>query len=151
MSTQQDKESEHIQDMMLQFQGLLESISYKIKQKVQHVHTDYQLASGQIFVMMMLYKQKMCKASDIAGHLGITSGAVTGLTDKLVNMGLLDRIRSEEDRRVVHFSLTEKGLETVKQIRTERMQIFMELFSKLEIEDLEKMLDVFNKLNAILE
>ena len=40
----------------------------------------------------------------------------TRLMDKLIDKGLIDRIRCEEDRRVVYVSITEKGLELLAQI-----------------------------------
>jgi DNA-binding MarR family transcriptional regulator len=147
----QDDHEARTQEILQEFQGLFEGITHKLKHKMQHFHTDFQLASGQVFVLMMLHKQNICKATDIANHLGVTSGAVTGLTDKLVNMGLLNRIRSEEDRRVVQLTLTPKGEDVLKQIRQERLQMLLGIFEKLEIDDLEKMLDVFTKLNNVLE
>jgi DNA-binding MarR family transcriptional regulator len=139
------------QEMIQEMQGLIERIAFKFKKRMNHPQTDYQLAGGQIFVIMMLSRNGSCNASDIANRLGVTSGAVTGLTDKLVNLGLMHRIRSEEDRRVVHFSLTEKGIELSKQIFQERLQRLMSVFAKLEDEDLEKMMDVFTKLDAVLD
>jgi DNA-binding MarR family transcriptional regulator len=151
MTSEKDQQSQRMQEMMLEFQGLFESIAHKAKQKMQHVTSNFQLANGQIFVLMMLHRKEICKASDIAALLGITSGAVTGLTDKLVNMELLNRIRSEEDRRLVLFTLTDKGRDILKQIREERMKLLLGMFGKLEDEDLEKMLDVFTKLNKVLD
>jgi DNA-binding MarR family transcriptional regulator len=139
------------QEMIQEMQGLIERLAFKFKQRMNHPQTDYQLAGGQIFVIMMLNKMGSCNASDIANRLGVTSGAVTGLTDKLVNLGVMNRIRSEEDRRVVHFSLTEKGMELSKQIFQDRLQRMMNVLNKLEDEDLEKMMDVFTKLDAVLD
>jgi DNA-binding MarR family transcriptional regulator len=151
MSSEQNLPGTRSQEIIQELQGLLERIVFKMKQRMHHQQTEYQLASGQVFVIMMLYKQEMCKASYIASQLGITSGAVTGLTDKLVNLGIMHRIRSEEDRRVVHFSLTEKGIELAKQILQSRLEKLVSLFRKLEDEDLEKMLDVFIKLDHVLD
>jgi DNA-binding MarR family transcriptional regulator len=151
LSSEEKSQETRNQEMIQDMQELIERIAYKLRQKAHHPQTEYRLASGQIFVVMMLYKQQKCKASDIASQLGVTSGAVTGLTDKLVNLGLMNRIRSEEDRRVVHFTLTDKGIETAKKIVQERLQKFVNIFKKLEDQDLEKMLDVFTKLNAVLD
>lgn len=143
--------SDRNREILQEVQGLFEDVARKLKHKIQHSQSNFQLAGGQVFVMMMLHTRGTCKASDIACHLGITSGAVTGLTDKMVKMGLLNRIRSEEDRRVVQFSLTAKGIEVLEEIRQERLQMLLGTFENLETEDLEKMLEVFRKLNAVLE
>ncbi|SEB78792.1 MarR family transcriptional regulator [Paenibacillus sp. GP183] len=150
MSSDNSSNEPRKQEIIQEIQGLIERIAFKFKQRMNHPQSDYQLAGGQIFVIMMLNKMGSCNASDIANKLGVTSGAVTGLTDKLVNLGLMNRIRSEEDRRVVHFSLTEKGMELSKQIFQERMNKMMNVFSELKEEDLEKMMDVFTKLDAVL-
>src|ERR1044072_6254791 len=40
-------------------------------------------------------------AGDIARHTGLTSGAVTGLIDRLERLGLVERMRDAHDRRKV--------------------------------------------------
>ena len=45
-------------------------------------------------------------AGEIADHTGLTSGAVTGLIDRLVKAGFAERTRDEHDRRKVVVQLT---------------------------------------------
>ena len=45
-------------------------------------------------------------AGEIADHTGLTSGAVTGLIDRLVKAGFAERTRDEHDRRRVVVQLT---------------------------------------------
>ena len=45
----------------------------------------------------------------VAKTLGVTTGTLTISVNSLVKKGLVDRTRSEEDRRVVLVSLSEKG------------------------------------------
>ncbi len=47
--------------------------------------------------------------SSVARALSVTTGTLTISVNGLVKKGYVDRIRSEEDRRVVLVSLTEKG------------------------------------------
>jgi DNA-binding MarR family transcriptional regulator len=49
------------------------------------------------------------KMSDIAAKLGITVGSLTSSMNSLVKKGYVMRSRTEEDRRVVLVSLTDKG------------------------------------------
>lgn len=57
--------------------------------------------------------------STVAKILGITTGTLTISVNGLVNKGYVERVRSEEDRRVVLVSLTEKGVEAY-----DRHQVF---------------------------
>jgi DNA-binding MarR family transcriptional regulator len=45
-------------------------------------------------------------AGDLAVHLGLTTGAVTALTDRMEKAGFLRRVRSTTDRRQVLVELT---------------------------------------------
>lgn len=47
--------------------------------------------------------------TSVAKDLAVTTGTLTIAVNGLVKKGYVDRVRSEEDRRVVLISLTEKG------------------------------------------
>lgn len=54
-----------------------------------------------------MYKKKT--TSDVAKELSITVGTLTTAINKLVKKDYVERIRSEDDRRVVKLGLTKKG------------------------------------------
>ena len=47
--------------------------------------------------------------TSVANTLGVTTGTLTIAVNSLVKKGYVERVRSEEDRRVVLISLSEKG------------------------------------------
>ena len=47
--------------------------------------------------------------TDLKHELDVTTGAVTGLVDRLERLGLVQRTANAEDRRVVCLTLTEEG------------------------------------------
>ncbi len=55
--------------------------------------------------------------ADLAGDLGITSGAATGLVDRLERQGIARRTAHPNDRRRVTVQLTESGQAIVEQSR----------------------------------
>ena len=67
----------------------------------------------------------------VAKELGVTTGTLTIAVNSLVKKGLADRVRSEEDRRVVLVSLSQKGVEIFKQ-----HQIFHEKMIDAVVEQL---------------
>ncbi|WP_122646855.1 MarR family winged helix-turn-helix transcriptional regulator [Enterococcus mediterraneensis] len=54
-----------------------------------------------------MYKKKT--TSEVAKELSITVGTLTTAINRLVKKGYVQRIRSEDDRRVVKLGLTKKG------------------------------------------
>ena len=55
-------------------------------------------------------------ANEIARQLHIDAGAMTRLLDRLECKGLVERLRSESDRRVVQLRLTDAGEAAVAQV-----------------------------------
>lgn len=133
-----------------EFKVLLDNFFYGIKQVVYHAKTDTSLAEGQIFLLHILWERGTCKVSDIASRLGLTAGAVTAMTDKLTQMELIKRERSEEDRRVVWVSITDAGRQVIERIKKNRFEHVREKFKNLSEEDLIRTIGVFEKLNAEL-
>ncbi|HEY1181189.1 MAG TPA: MarR family transcriptional regulator, partial [Rhodocyclaceae bacterium] len=48
-------------------------------------------------------------AADLARSTCIDTGAVTRMLDRIEDKGLIQRVRSEQDRRVVNLALTDEG------------------------------------------
>ncbi|HMQ74886.1 MAG TPA: MarR family transcriptional regulator [Flavobacteriales bacterium] len=59
----------------------------------------------------------------------------TRLTDKLIHKGLVERVRCEEDRRVVYVSITAKGLELLHEVDQALRPVLAEKHARLTKED----------------
>ena len=79
----------------------------------------------------------------VAKSLHVTTGTLTISVNSLVKKGYVDRIRSEEDRRVVLISLTEKGKKAFihhRSFHEEMINTIVEQLSEEEKRVLEKAL-----------
>ena len=74
--------------------------------------------------------------SSIARKLNITVGTLTTAVNSLVNKKYAVRRRSEEDRRVVFVSLTEKGERAYRHHEDYHRQMTRAILEKLEAEEL---------------
>ncbi|GAA3403758.1 MarR family winged helix-turn-helix transcriptional regulator [Paenibacillus hodogayensis] len=83
------------------------------------------------------------KAADLAETLCVTSGAITGLADKLIARQLLERQRSEDDRRVVYLSITQEGKDVLEQLLNKQRELISLLFQGLPKEDVEHLKRIF--------
>lgn len=63
----------------------------------------------ELLAMGVLGVSGPCRMGEIAEHLGVGQSAVTPLVDRLEAQGVVQRRRSDEDRRVWHVALTEEG------------------------------------------
>lgn len=81
--------------------------------------------------------------TSVAKALAVTTGTLTISVNSLVKKGYVDRVRSEEDRRVVLISLTAKGKKAFahhKRFHDEMIQMVLEGLSEDEQAVLEKSL-----------
>ena len=81
--------------------------------------------------------------SELSDRIRARNSTVTGIIDRMEREGLVERQRSEEDRRVVHIVLTRRGQKLASEIPVEPVQIFRQVLSELslrEASDLKRIL-----------
>ncbi|AOK26827.1 MarR family transcriptional regulator [Burkholderia ubonensis] len=67
------------------------------------------ITGTQASMLFMIAVDKCSTAAELAREYGIEASAVTRMLDRLEKRGLLSRVRSIEDRRVVRLELTDEG------------------------------------------
>jgi DNA-binding MarR family transcriptional regulator len=83
-------------------------------------------------------------ANELARKMDVDAGAVTRMLDRLEAKGLLERVRSESDRRVVHLQLTAAGQATAAEVPHVLAAVNNDLlrgFSEAEWKQLRKFID----------
>ena len=93
----------------------------------QRTMAELGITSQQGSILFMVASGKCVVAAELAREYGIDASAVTRLIDRLEKRGLITRLRSEEDRRVVRLALTEEGRTLAAQIPA----IFTKVLDKL--------------------
>src|ERR1700726_281196 len=71
----------------------------------------------QFFLLGCLDKQRVITMSGIAGKMGHSTAAATGLVDRLEKLGYVERAHASDDRRKVMVQITPKGSALVTGIR----------------------------------
>lgn len=132
-----------------ELQNSIGDFVYLVNRETRTIRGSLNLADGQIFLLLILSRHESVKASDIASRIGITFGAVTGMTDKLLSLGLITRERSAEDRRVVLISITEEGRQVISEIKNKRAERLRSLLGHMEADSISRALDIFVQLNSL--
>src|SRR5579863_7616042 len=93
----------------------------------QRTMAELGITSTQASILFMVASGRCLVAADLARDYGIDASAVTRLIDRLEKRGLLTRVRSSEDRRVVRLALTPEGYELAARMP----EIFTSVLDKL--------------------
>lgn len=129
----------------------LKQVMHSIKQRMEHEFKDMRLTGPQGMTIGALTRHGKMKVSDLSEELGLSNSTVSGIIDRLEKQGLVERIRSEEDRRVVYVSVTPES-------KKQAEEHFKCLEKKLESmmnhatpQELDKILDGLATLVDVLE
>ncbi|AOJ10424.1 MarR family winged helix-turn-helix transcriptional regulator [Burkholderia mayonis] len=82
----------------------------------QRTQTELGITGTQATMLFMLAVGKCSTAAELAREYGIDASAITRLLDRVEKRGLLQRVRSSEDRRVVRLELTDEGRELTRRM-----------------------------------
>ncbi|MCM3271780.1 MarR family winged helix-turn-helix transcriptional regulator [Paenibacillus elgii] len=92
--------------------------------------------SAVALIFKLEHKESM-KINKIAEVLGITIGAASNLIDKLEEKQWVERVRSEEDRRIMNVQLTEQGKEQLLRWRQQFSEHADVIFAQVPQEELD--------------
>ncbi|SDK48597.1 MarR family winged helix-turn-helix transcriptional regulator [Sediminibacillus albus] len=114
----------------------------------EQVHQE--LTSDQFATLRYVQKKQPCTSSDIAHEFAIGKSAVTAQINRMVERGLIDRQRDEEDRRIVYLSLTPTGEETMAEGTQRLYEVLGEILSEFSEQEIERFVQSLEKLVSIL-
>jgi DNA-binding MarR family transcriptional regulator len=104
------------------------------------------------FELMSRYAKQPLTAGDLARATGLTTGAVTGILDRLENARLVERFRDQADRRKVFVRPLPQALERFGRFYEGLSRAMMKLASSYSSKDLrvindymERTLEVFRE------
>lgn len=109
-------------------------------------HFDHKLNISQVILLEYIKRNGHAKPSGIAKALGFTYGAITTMTNKLVEMEYVVRINHPGDRRVVMLNITETGLQLLEEAESVGKQVRNAVYDILSEEELKQMIQIQEKL-----
>ena len=100
------------------FLGLLMAAARVIEPWAQYLKANADLTNNQYNVLRILRGSHPGRltCSDIAERMIARDPDITRLVDRLEKRGLVKRVRSTEDRRVIEVGITSKGLDLVQSL-----------------------------------
>ena len=104
----------------------------------------------QYIVLMALWESDAITIASLTGKTGIDAGAMTLILKKLVQKGLLDIRKDEQDKRVKHVHLTKSGRELKSRAEDIPAQMLCR-FSGIDSGELQKLIQSLDQLGSCFE
>lgn len=97
--------------------SMIREISHKIDLLLQETANKLDLTPLQLKIIIALYSSdEDVSIGNLGKTIGVTGGNISNICKKLEKKGFVNRIRSEEDERVVNVRLTETGIQASKEL-----------------------------------
>lgn len=95
------------------------------------------ITARQATLLWLVKRSPGLSLAELAGEEGISPPAMSGHIDRLERSGLLERVRSSDDRRRVGLRLTEDGERLMRRVRARRTTWLAERLQALDPKDLD--------------
>lgn len=109
---------------------------------------EHGLTHAQWAPLYSLYKGRGNTVAALSRDLQIDAGAMTRSLDRLAAKGLIDRVRSHEDRRVVELQLTEDGRRLAAQVASVLCQVLNRHLAGFSHDEWQTLLGLLQRMNA---
>lgn len=90
------------------------------------------------------------KVSELSEHLKISPPSVSQMVNALEEKGLVERVMTKNDRRVVYIRLTEQGNLNLKEVTQKFMAFTDEIVNRLGKEDTDQLIHLMNRLYTVI-
>ncbi len=111
-----------------------------------------ELSFSQYLILQTLLGKEAMQMNELASTLGVSKANVTGLVDRMVRARMLERMRSDEDRRVVFVTLSPKGHRIAQRLQNAQRKDWKRIMDTLPTQNLDIFMDSLEQLaRALLE
>jgi DNA-binding MarR family transcriptional regulator len=104
------------------------------------------LTGPQLTVVKILETIGDLSLSELSDKIRSQNSTVTGIIDRMEREDLVERVRSNEDRRVIRIHLTEKGAKLARDIPVEPMEILRGALGGLSAGETKDFLRIMTKI-----
>lgn len=107
---------------------------------------EYDLTQPQVFTLWQLKESGPMTMGELSELISVTHGVATRMVDRLLKKGMVERRRDENDRRVVHISLTGLGQRVTADVIEDAMSVLRGVFKDVSQRDREEYLTLVGRI-----
>lgn len=136
-----------IQDLV----GSVRKLVRAVYLDAQKMSKQFGLTGPQSAVLRLLASQGPISSAGVSRLLYVTPSNITGIIDRLVRKGLVERIRKNGDRRVALINLTEEGRRLSRALPDPIERKFIAQLADLEPEHVQLLAVAMNQILKLID
>jgi DNA-binding MarR family transcriptional regulator len=139
-----------IEQHIVEFRNLFIQL-FKKMVKSSSTSVGIKCSPSQMRALSAFHEDRVYRMGELSKIAQVTMPFMTEMVGGLVQGGILERVRDDEDRRVVKIKLSDNGRKIHAQLITTRAKEMGSIFAKLDHRDQIELLNSLKKMSAILK
>ncbi len=139
----------------LVFQNFLpcrfKAINERTLRLLADTHESVGITAPEFAIMVILSEHDNVSSRDINKTTGIDKATITRALDRLIDKGLISRLKSKTDSRLIKLKLTAKGKKTFGQIEENALAWERDFVKGVKVTELNNLLNILSKLDSNLD
>ncbi len=129
----------------------LRHISGIIKQKGRQILNSYTITPPQFVALQWLYELGDMTIGELSNKMYLAFSTTTDLIDRMEKNELVQRVRDEQDRRVVRIHLLDEGERIIQEVIQKRQQYLEEVLKQFEPTEVANLSTLLEKLHLAMK
>lgn len=134
-------EAEHMEDMIFEY---FDKIKLLLSSEIWE-NMLLNCSKNELFTIVLIYRKGEVNMTQIADYINVPLNTATGIVARMEKKGIVNRMRSPEDKRVVTIQLTDEGKAYFKKMTTEMFHYGSILLECCNPEDLQRAVQIVDR------
>jgi DNA-binding MarR family transcriptional regulator len=111
---------------------------------------EFKFTKTQQLILMTLWLHKKLSLTELSEQICTSNEQATRAVGQLVKSGFVNRVKNQTNRRSIEISLTQKGIDLIKDAQATAAKRIPQRFNELSDEDAKTLVDCLEKIGEIL-
>lgn len=134
-----------------EIERLLREISKEVRRKGREILVDFAITPPQFDALLLLHEHGDLTIGDLSHKMYLACSTTTDLIDRMERNGLVERIRDQNDRRVVRLHMSQKGSDLIEQVLLTRRNYLANMLAAVDEKTLTSLADSLQQLYQIID
>ena len=143
--------SNHSSESIAILEKELRYISHLIKQKGREILSNYTITPPQFVALQWLHESGDMTIGDLSTKMYLAFSTTTDLVDRMEKNELVQRVRDENDRRVVRIHLLSEGERIIQEVIVKRQDYLRDITVEFNKEEFEQLSRNLQKLHLLMK
>ena len=143
--------STHSSESVAILEKELRYISHLIKQKGREILSNYTITPPQFIAFQWLHESGDMTIGDLSTKMYLAFSTTTDLVDRMEKNELVQRVRDENDRRVVRIHLLPEGERIIQEVILKRQNYLRDITQEFNAEEFEQLSRTLQKLHLLMK